>query len=220
MTALRGQQEVGDGIGQFNALSFLIQQRLGRLNTCTLVRVVAVASSGDVAPAGFVDVQPLVNQVDGNKNATPHGVIHDIPYFRLQGGANAVIIDPEVGDIGLACFADRDIASVVANKAPANPGSGRRFAMRDALYVGAFLGEAPTQFLRFSSSGISLVSAAAMTITAPGGININGVQINAAGAISAPEPVTAPDAVLNGISFVGHRHGGVATGGGQTGTPI
>ena len=55
------------------------------------------------------------------------------------------LIDPTQGDIGLAIFADRDISSVRANRAQANPGSYRRFDMADGVYIGGILNGMPTQ---------------------------------------------------------------------------
>jgi hypothetical protein len=142
----------------FNAIAFLIKAMTGQLWTATLVKVVAVTGGGGaVALAGTVDVQPLVNQLDGQDQATPHGTIFGVPYFRAQGGANAIILDPLVGDLGIAVFADHDISSVVANKGAANPGSRRRFSPSDALYLGGFLNAVPTQYLAFAG-GIDVES--------------------------------------------------------------
>ena len=123
----RGSQRPTSGTSPFNEQSFLVWQILRTIAGARLVEVKAVTNAGSVSPVGFVDVLPLVNQLDGSDNAMPHGVIHNLPYFRLQGGANAVIIDPQVGDIGVAIVEDRDISSVKANRGPANPGSKRIF---------------------------------------------------------------------------------------------
>jgi hypothetical protein len=39
-----------------------------------------------------------------------------VPYFRVQGGADAIIIDPKVGDLGIAVFCSRDITGVKRSK--------------------------------------------------------------------------------------------------------
>lgn len=162
-----GTQEPGSGAGDFGALSFLVNQILARISTIALVKIVAVTNNGGVSPVGFVDVQPLVNQVDGGGNATPHGVVYGLPYFRLQGGSNAIILDPQVDDIGMCGFASRDISSVKASKAHANPGSGRLFDMADGLYFGGMLNGTPTQYVAFSSSGIDIVSPTRIRMSAP-----------------------------------------------------
>lgn len=185
----QGAQRAGDGASDFGAQSFLVRQILSRVNTCTLVKIVAVTNSGGLSPVGFVDAQPLVNQVDGAGNAVPHGVLHHLAYFRLQGGTNAVILDPQVGDIGIAVFADHDISSVAANKAQANPGSWRRFNMADGLYIGGVLNGVPVQYVQFSAAGINVVSPNAVTV------NATSVTVNAQTSVvnaTASASVTAP----------------------------
>ena len=149
-------------------LQFIITNLIGRIQTVTLVQVKAVYATG-VSPVGTVDVQPMVAQLDGQGNAYPHGTIHNIPYFRLQGGSNAVIIDPQVGDIGMCGFCSRDISSVKANKAPSNPQSLRRFDYADGLYFGGFLNGTPEQYVHFKEGGIDVIS--------PGEIKLKGSKV-------------------------------------------
>jgi hypothetical protein len=118
-----------------------------------------------------------------------------VPYFRIQGGQNAIIVDTQVGDIGMAAFASRDISAVVANKTAANPGSFRRFDWADALYLGGFLGAAPTQYVQFTGSTLNIV--------ATGTVNVN-----------------APSVKINGKEFIAHTHSGVQTGGGVSGPVV
>lgn len=154
-----------DSANHYNALAFFVRQMINSLDTATLVMVQAVrdsegntgATAGDVAPAGFVDVLPLVNDVDTDGNPSEHSTVFNLPYFRLQGGANGVICDPEVNDIGLAVFCDRDISSVKKNKDQSNPGSRRRFSMADGVYLGSLLGVKPNQYLAFQQGGVTVL---------------------------------------------------------------
>jgi hypothetical protein len=168
--ALKGLQDPESGVTEYNALSFLVRQMLAELSTSTLVKVTKVTNSGGVAAVGFVDVQPLVDQQDGFGNAVPHGVLHNLPYFRMQGGVNAVILDPAVGDIGFAVFADKDISVVKNTKKQASPGSARRFSMSDGIYLGGVLNGAPTNYVQFSGNDIN--------ITATGVVNVVSPEIN------------------------------------------
>lgn len=182
----RGAADATSGGHPYNETLFLIHQVLAEISTAKLVRVQAVTNAGDVSPVGFVDVLPLVNQLDGERNAVPHGIVHNIPYFRLQGGANGVILDPQEGDIGLCVFADRDISAVKAAKAVANPGSMRRFDMADGLYIGGYLNGVPQQYIQFNSSGISVVSPNNVTVNAGGNVTVNATgtaTVNAAAAV-------------------------------------
>jgi hypothetical protein len=192
---------------EFNAISFLVEQLLGRTNTATLVKIVAVTNAGGLSQVGFVDVQPLINQVDGANNAMPHGVLHNLPYFRMQGGADAIILDPKVGDIGIAVFADHDISIVSATKKQGNPGSGRRYSMADGMYLGGVLNGVPSQYVQFTATGINIVSPLQVTISAP--------SIATSGAWAHTGTIT------NNGKNIGstHTHSGVQSGGSNTGAP-
>jgi len=191
--------------GEFNNIAFLVQQALLKVQTATLVRIESCTNNGGLDPVGFVDVTPLVNQIDGKGNATPHVTIYNVPYLRIQGGANAIIIDPQAGDVGVCVFASRDITKVKSTKKQANPGSWRQYSFSDGLYLGGMLNGTPSQYIQFNNSGV--------TITAPL-VTINGnVQVN--GAIVATGDVTG-----QGTSLHTHKHGGVQPGGGQTGVPV
>lgn len=186
----RGPADATSGGSPFNENLFLIRQVLAGISTAKLVQIVAVTNAGGVSPVGFVDVLPLVNQLDGNNNAVPHGVVHNLPYFRLQGGTDAVILDPKVGDIGAAIFSDRDISAVKSSKAQANPGSKRQFDMADGLYIGGYLNGVPQQYVRFSGAGISVVSPSKITLRAPlvevdasTSFTVNSPQSNFSGAV-------------------------------------
>lgn len=242
----QGVQQPNSATSEFNALSFLVKQIINGRNIATLVRIEAVTSTGGLALAGTVDVTPLVNQLDGNGKAVVHGIINDIPYYRMQGGANAIIMDPQVGDIGICVFADRDISAVRANKAASNPGSLRRSDMADGLYIGGVLNGVPSQYIMFTEDGIKLFSPTKInlealtielvgeevtidastsvimttpTFTINGDTVMNG-KLDATGTITAPNVVGTTNVTFGGKSGVGHKHGGVATGGGQTGVPV
>jgi hypothetical protein len=155
---LAGQLTPFSAWGRYNQIRFAIQQALAKMQTATLVQIVSCTNEGGVSPVGFVNVLPLVNQLDSEGNPVPHVTIYNLPYLRIQGGANAIILDPQAGDIGVAVFASRDISKVKATKAQANPGSARQYDFSDGLYLGGMLNEVPTQYLQFSSAGVTLLS--------------------------------------------------------------
>jgi len=135
-----------------------ISQMINDIQTLSLVKVVGVSNDGGVSPVGSVDVVPLVHQMTADRQAIPHGVIYGIPYMRIQGGQNAVILDPQVGDIGVCGFCSRDSSVVLATKDAGPAGSFRKYSWSDGLYFGGFLNGTPTQYIRFSADGISVVT--------------------------------------------------------------
>jgi phage baseplate assembly protein gpV len=187
--------------GQYNQIAFIVQQLLSKVQTATLVRVDACTNEGDLSPVGFVNVTPLVNQIDGNGNPTPHITIYNVPYLRMQGGTNAIILDPQVGDIGLAVFTSRDISKVKSTKAQANPGSFRQYDFADGLYVGGMLNGIPQQYIRFSSAGVEVVSPGTITLTAPN-ISLDG-DVTISKSLTVTEDVFAGP---NAISLENHLH--------------
>lgn len=157
----------------------IITRLIGRTFTHTVVKVIAV-DAGGTGETGFVDVVNLVQQLDGNNQGIPNQPIYRLPYFRLQGGLNAVVIDPRVGDLGLAAFAMRDITKVKAEKTETAPPSRRQYDQSDGLYIGGFLNGAPKQWIEFLDNGINVVATGDVNVTTPATVNVDaGGDINA-----------------------------------------
>lgn len=216
---------------EFNAISFLVKQMLGSVNVATLVQVVKVYSGGRTAAAGLVDVQPLINQVDGSGQAVPHGVINNVPWLRLQGGAFALIVDPVPGDIGLLVTCDRDISKVKTSKQSSNPGSRRRFNLADSFYIGGWGMSSPSSYVLIDDTSLDVVSSVKVNINAPSAtINAN-TTVNGTlhvtgtsaldGAVTGNSTATfSGDVVGNGTHLHTHVHSGVQSGGSNTGAPV
>jgi hypothetical protein len=203
----------------FEQYSFLILQAMLKMETSTPVRVLSVQSSG-VAPVGSVTVRVLVDQLTGDNKTRPGVEIPNVPYFRLQGGANAVIIDPKPGDIGMCSFASRDISSVKSARQSAPPGSLRHHDFSDGMYFGGFLNAAPTQYIHFTESGIVIHSPYAAMVNAPLAI-VNSDEIEMNGNVTIAGNLVVDGSMTNNGKDVGstHTHGGVETGAGNTGVP-
>lgn len=208
-TEARGAFGSGDITAQYKLAGFVVQQMLLKASFCAPVMVKSVTNDGGVSPIGRVSIQPLVQQLDGDRNVVDHGVIHNVPYLRIQGGANAVILDPKVGDIGIAVFCDRDISAVKATGAVAPPGSDRTNHMADAVYLNTVIGATPSQYVRFSEAGIEVVSPVKVHIQAPAGqLDIDTLDINGSALRH------------NGVNIgKTHTHTGVTPGSGTSGPP-
>ena len=194
-TAVKGQQNIYTSKGDNNALAFAIRQMLNSINTCLPCKVVAVYPSD--SSVGYVDVLPLVTYVDGMGKAVQPVTHYHLPYSRVQGGIAALIIDPVVGDKGLAVFASRDVSTVTADTTePQQPASFRRFSESDGYYIGGFLNQSPRVF-------VELTQEQKCNITATGGVHIVG-NVTVEGTITS-----TGDIVGNGHSLSNHTHTGV-----------
>lgn len=203
MSAQFGTQTPQVEGSDYNILAFVVQQLLTKVNTCCVVKVVACTNDGGIVPVGTVDVQPLVNQMTGARVAVPHGVLYKLPYSRLQGGTNAVIMDPKPGDIGIAVFSQRDISSVKKSKKQGNPGSFRAFNWADGLYVGAILNGTPTQYVAFTDEGITVVSPNKVTIQAP----MVDVEASTSATVNSPAvTIEGGGTKIDGSLYLPHTH--------------
>ncbi len=200
-------------LGEFDRIAFTVQQALSKMQTATLVRVESCTNDGALSPVGFVDVTPLVNQLDSQGNPTPHVIVHNVPYLRMQGGANAIIMDPQKGDIGVCVFASRDISKIKATKKQGNPGSFRQYSFSDGMYLGGMLNGTPTQYVQFSAAGIKMHSPIAIILDAPD------IQLNAATATLSGSLVVAGDVTAQDTSLHNHAHSDVQSGNDTSGPP-
>lgn len=212
-----------DAASEVGRMNFIIRSMLAGVRVAIPVQVIAVSNNGGISPIGTVDVQPLVNAIDGNGNSESHGIIYNVPYMRIQGGVNGIIIDPQINDIGIAVVCDRDISTVqnvgnsinpqTGNNFTSAPGSNRKNDMSDMVYLMSMIGLPPAQYVQFSPSGITINSPNQITITAP--------NIASSGTWSHAGSFTATgDVVGQGTSLHTHKHSGVTTGSGQTGEPV
>lgn len=177
-----------------------VEQVLSLINTGELVVVTSVKSDG-LAPVGFVSVRPLTMRMNADNNNIELGEINNVPFFRLQGGTNAFIADPQVGDIGYCGFCSRDISIVKRIRDFAGTNTIRYSDISDAVFFGGWSAKTPTQYIQFLDSGINIKST--------GNININGLQITPTGKLI----------LANGVVVDTHVHGGVQSGGSDTQVP-
>ena len=179
---------------EFNRDGLQTERYFGKYRTMLPVLVKKVyaadgkttATRGAVAPSGFVDVQPVVSQVDGAGQRQDHGTIYHVPYTRIMGGNAAILMDPVAGDIGWIMCADRDISAFKDQIAqggstqPVLPGSQRRYDLADAIYVGGTKSGAPAQYDSWNSSGITRTD-----------VNGNALTMNQSGhVLSSPNQAT------------------------------
>lgn len=238
MSTVLSQRKPNTTSSDYNSLLFSIWQQLAQINTSELALVVAVNENATL------DVKPLLRSLNPNDEAVEPAVIYNIPYLRLQAGGNAFKIMPQVGDMGLIGYCQRDISGVLAQKGLANPQSHRKFSNSDAVYICsvAHLAKEPVRYLEINDSQMTIngdvplnITATQATVNAPTTINgntiINGnVSINGNtsvdGTFSVTQDITtdaevkaAVDVKAVAVSLLTHTHPGVMPGNGNTGAP-
>jgi hypothetical protein len=210
------------------AQDYVIRKLLRGIHTADLVQVLAVTAG--TAAVGFLTVQPVVLDQDTNGLVLAQSPIYNVPFFRYQSGPSAVIMDPVIGDIGLAIFDEKDITGAKARavEGQALPGAAitdRVHSSADALYVGGLLNGAATQWVKFlpAAAGIDIKTPGALTLegqtialTSTGATTINASVLN----INCPvncgsNTITAGDIQLPAGKVNAHNH----TGGNGGSTP-
>lgn len=199
-----------DICGGARTQEFIINSLIGRVGTVSICRIVKVKGGG-VNPVGFVDIVPMVLQVDGAGNAFDNATVFNVPYFRYQGGSNAVILDPKVGDIGICLVASRDISKIKRTKKDATPDTKRQYDIADSLYIGGILNGAPSQYIHFLDSGINVV--------ATGEINMKGSKLILDAPVEATSTIIAAGDITDNtgsgnaqtmasmrVTYNGHNH--------------
>lgn len=205
--ALKGNNNIYDGSTPYNQMTFLIRKMLKEISTAIPVKVINVYAN--TQSVGYVDVLPLVGYIGGNGEMVQPVTLYHLPYYRLQGGNVAIVIDPVIGDIGLAVFCQSDSSNVTAGtENPIQPASNRTHSLSDGYYIGGFLNSAPSCYVELQQDNT-------ITITAPTAITINSPNTTINGQLT----VTG-DVVSGGVSLQQHVHSGVTSGSGNTGTPI
>lgn len=160
-------------------LSYVFKKLLSGAFFIELVEVTAIRGT---APNLVVDVIPLVTRTDPSGATIQNSEIFNVPVFRLQRGASAIIMNPVAGDIGMIAICDRDNSIARANRKQSVPGSKRMHSKSDALYLGGFLNQAPTQYVEFADNKINIV--------APNGVNITTPDMYVSGNIRAGGDIT------------------------------
>ncbi len=186
----------------------------------------------------LLDVLPLVTGYAADGSQVENSTVFNVPAWRLQRGASAVIMDPVEGDIGLLLCCDRDITKVKKEKKEALPASRRTHSRADGIYLGGVLNADPVQYVKFASDGIDIVSPLLVSVTAPN------VEVHAESKISLNAPVIEANGQLNqgsgsysgnatfggnvtavgevkgkGVNLSTHIHGGVESGNSTTQGP-
>jgi hypothetical protein len=180
-----------------------------------------VAQTCTVQPA----IQARVRSPKGEMSWVTLPLLVDVPVVFPSGGGFTLTFPIVKGDEALVVFGSRCIDSWWQSGAVGPQAELRMHDLSDGF---ALVGprSQPRKLPAYSATTVQLraddgstyieMSAGQMVkVVAPGGINLNGVMIDAAGNVT-----TAADVVAGGKSLRTHRHSGVQTGGGTTGAPV
>ena len=180
-TTRTSNRKLNSGASEFNALSFMMEQMIkGMVNTAIPVRVDSCTKPGVGGAAGYVSATPLVMQRGADGKSLAPVSMPQLPYYRVQAGTAAVVLDPQPGDIGLAVFSQQDASNVKEGTSePVQAGSFRCFDMSDGFYCCSVLGSgAPETYVHLDPEK------GEVTVKAPTKITIESPKIELKGALT------------------------------------
>ncbi|QCE32924.1 hypothetical protein FAI41_04570 [Acetobacteraceae bacterium] len=171
--------------------------------------------SNGTGEAGTVDVKPLLNLQTQDGKSLEQSVLYNVPYFRLQGGDSALIIDPQKGDIGQLILNGRDVSGLSSESDPNKPASFRLFDPNDCFFLPALFGKAAEQYIFSNKNGWTIhakdtanIVLEGKEITISGNLKIKG-NVSIEGDLTVKGKITAEEDILAGaqnISLPNHTH--------------
>ncbi len=239
--AFKGNRLYSSTNTNYNALDFFIRNSINTMiNTALPVKVVEVIekeiqgsqkTSGEEGSSQkqiYVSLLPLLQQYDANGEALRQSIIYNVPTFSLQSGKAAIIMKPEINDIGIAIFSQQDITKL--SNIPQKPLSYRSFSIADAMYIGSLQGMNKTEpeiYIKFLQEGEIEIHAKEKIFIKSDNLSIEAENmqikgdIEVEGKLEVSENITtSKDVIADEISLKNHRHGNVEGGNSQTGAAL
>ncbi|MGG6461391.1 Gp138 family membrane-puncturing spike protein [Solilutibacter silvestris] len=179
-----------------------------------------------------VGVKAIQRASDGSTQAINISVLKKVPVVFPHGGGCALTFPVKNGDECLVVFASRSMdawwqsGGIQAQSDPTRAHSlSDGFAILGPMSKPNVITGISTTTTRLRSNDNSTFveldpTGKLVNITAPNGINLNGVTIDSSGNMNSPATITAStDVVGGGKSLKTHTHGGVTSGGSNTAPP-
>jgi hypothetical protein len=193
-------------------------------------------------------VRPLVQLLKTNGETMSRASIVSVPVLALSGAGFVLNFPLKTGDLGWIEASDRDISLFVQSLKEAHPNALRIHSFSDGRFIpdafnqytinsedasaavfqsldGTVRIALDTDQVRVTAPRVQIIAQQDVAITAGTTLTMTAPAIamhqtgGGPGATFTGSPVVMPDAIIGGVQQSTHKHGGVQTGGGQTGGP-
>lgn len=167
-------------------------------------------------------VQPLIKMITTSGELVSRANVASVPVFQFSGGGFVLNFPLNAGDYGWLKATDRDMSLFIQSFKESEPNTFRKHSFEDSVFFPDIMRgyTIPSEDLEnavwqnYSGSVRISLWPNKIKMTAPL-IELETTTLDVLGTITA-----GVDVITNGISLKDHRHSGVQTGGGNTGTPI
>jgi hypothetical protein len=215
-STVKGNLDPYAGGSLTNALNAAIGGYLANnLETAAMATAGGGDRPGHEGPAGRLSAAPCVNDTDNFGGAVSGAPMHGAPFFRLQAGDRAIVLDPEGGDKGLVVFTKKDSSGVGAETdGPVQPASHRTFDPGNGFFFGGFSNQAPKTYIELTKEGKILIhsmdsivieSGKDIEMTAQGTLRLSAVKVDVSGPLGAGD-ITGNTITGNGVVLDTHVH--------------
>lgn len=170
-----------------------------------------------------VDVQPALQAVMADNTYKEQPQIFSVPVISLGGNGLSIRIPLKKGDTGIIVCCDRDITLFMQEYkknsfTSTQPQTLRKHDLADGIFIPSTFGKITPN--ETSDIVIQNESGSVKFVLSSNGIGIKG-DITVDGTITSSGDITSNGDVKAGnISLQTHKHPGVQTGSGTTGTPV
>lgn len=188
----------------------MVRGEISQIHTALPGRILSYDTSSNRA-----QVQPAGKYQVADGRALDYPVVANVPVqFPCGMGGNAGVTFPiRAGDGCLLIFAETNLDDFLSG---GESDDGRRFDLTDAVAIPGVYSGVVASANRYSDDVCLSRFGNYMKIGADG---LSG-EVNGTGfSFSGGKFEFSGDVIVNGISFLGHIHGGVEPGGGNTGAP-
>jgi phage baseplate assembly protein gpV len=216
-------------------LNFILIKSLQNTDGCLPAEVIAYDPASNRA-----QVQPRIVQVTTGNEQVPRAQVASVPVARWGAGGFLIYFPVKTGDKGWLIANDRDISIYKQSGGQSAPNTNRLHSFEDGWFLpdtaigAATLADSGKCCIQSQDGTTSItLGGGVITLTSPTEIILDTPLVSIAGQIiSGTNPgftrtatfngniTTTGDVVAGTISLQEHVHGGVETGGDETGVPV
>lgn len=200
-------------------LGFVMTKWLQGIDDMLPAEVVAYNRATNLA-----QVQPLIPMVTTDGITIARAPLQSIPVVQAGGGGFLISFPIQPGDLGFIKANDRDISIFIQSWQSSIPNTARKHSFSDGVFIPNVFtgytisgGDAANMVIQSLDNSVKITLApTAITVEAP---TVTVVSTGGVTNITGNLHVSA-DVVISGKSFLSHVHGGVMSGGSDTGVPV
>ena len=161
-------------------------------------------------------VTPIVDMLTTNGDQQPRATVASVPVMQIGGGGFVLYMPVTQGDTGLLKACDRDVSLAVRSLKNEIPNTERLHSFEDGVMIPFVVNNTGVSEADAGHAVLQSVDGSVKIALWPDRVRITSPLVEIYG---GDVKVFGGDVMADGVSLKHHTHGGVETGGGNTGEP-